>query len=127
MRFISKFPGTATSIDPRTAPANILLDRVFIVEPSLLNTGIAPRKVLVGLEGTAANTATVQFWVLDDSGFSSTDTFDPSTALWYSIGAVVVATVGEVVDGPALPGGRIYVEVTVASAAPSVIKVGSAP
>lgn len=125
MRFISKTSATATTADPRAAA--IPVKDVFLVEPCLLNTDSPPAVSYVTLEGTAGNTATVQLWILDDTGFSGTSEIDYSTAEWYSLGSPLALTVGALTEGPAIPGGRAYVEVTVASAAASVVKVGSAP
>lgn len=128
MRFISKISGASTTVEPRTDPSLVpFKESVFVAESCLLNTDSPPTRTLLALEGTPAETATVQFWVLDDTGFNRTSEIDYAQAKWYSLGTAVVCTVGDLVEGPALPGGRIYAQITVASSSASVVKIGSAP
>lgn len=129
MRFISKISVGAggTTPNPRTDPSLITTEAVFVVEPSLLSTDTAGRKSLIALEGVALETASVQIWILDDEGFSRVNDFDVANAQWYELGSPVSLTVGETANGPALPGGRIYVEVVTGATAASVVKIGSAP
>lgn len=127
MRFISKSSATAVTVNPRTDPSLVPVKDIFLVEPCLLNTDSPPTLSHIALEGVGGNTATVQVWVLDDTGFSGTSEIDYASAEWYSLGSPVALSVGALAAGPALPGGRIYLQVTVASAAASVVKVGSAP
>lgn len=129
MRFISKIsiPAGGTTPSPIPDASLIDLEAVFVVEASLLNTDTAGRKSLLALEGVALQTATIQFWVLDDEGFNRVNDFDVANAKWSKLEAPIVLTVGEAVDGPPLSGGRIYVEVTVGAVAASVIKIGMSP
>jgi hypothetical protein len=102
----------------------------FVMESNVKGTTMAPRGSLVTLEGTIANTATVQFWVMDDSGYVDSNKSVPKDFMgteWYSLGTPVVVTVGACAAGPALPAGYVYAQITAGPALDATVKVGPAP
>jgi hypothetical protein len=131
MRFTTKIPGGATTANPRTAPADIPPNAILRSNAALSNTGTADRRTMFALEGVTAQTATVQVWVKDTTeSYGYVDPGgkeNPPNDEWYELGAVVALTVGETAFGEPIPEGQFYVQVTVASAAASVIKLGPAP
>ncbi len=122
--------GQADSPDPRGAPAV-----VASIPPELLKdtpgtitgTDKAPTTALLALEGTAAQTVTVQAWVLDEPQGKPAEQDDPKTGdaarQFYSFGNTVVVTVGAIASLPICPG-RIYYRLTSAPAANAVLKIG---
>ncbi|CAB4154576.1 hypothetical protein UFOVP650_17 [uncultured Caudovirales phage] len=127
--------------DPRSAPQSVPDNAVIRVPDSLPGSGQAPQTLVVALEGTATQTATVQPWVLDEGGNPSSEAFanDPTAARagrkWYKYGAALTVTVGEAqtltaVAGSATtikmpcPTGRIYLQVTTHPAANATLKAG---
>lgn len=130
MRFTKKINAAAgaTTADPRTNPQDVPPGSVFMVDASLTNSGTAPRKTLITLEGQAGDTATVQLWVLDDAGFGEVPQVgDYPDLQWYSLGSPVALTVGANSEGDPMPAGVVYAEITIGPTNAAVVKIGSAP
>jgi len=121
-----------TTIIPRVGfggPENIDSKFIFHEDAALLNTNSIPARTLCALEGNAGDTATIQFWVLDDAGWDPRQQpfKDYGILEWYQLDPAVNLVVGEAIAGPVIPAGWIYIQVTAGPAAQAKVKVGSAP
>jgi hypothetical protein len=93
---------------------------------TILGTDKNPSSVLLTLEGTAAQTVTVQQFALDeivDKKFEDDPQAGAAARRFYAFGAVQVVTVGTMVALTALPG-KVYYRLTVAPAADATLKIG---
>jgi hypothetical protein len=130
MRFTARFPGGATTANPRTDPDDVVAGSVLRATAFISNTDTPPRRTMLALEGSAGNTATVQLWVRDTKephAYVEPGPGEVSGAEWYELGVPVALTVGEAAFGEPIPEGQFYLQVTVASAAASEIKLGPSP
>ena len=135
MRFTQKIkaPAGQTTVVPRDGfgdPDDIPRLNTFIAGADLLNSGTAPRRTLIALEGNAGDSAEVRIWVLDDAGFGNPE-INPDMYAgteWYELlPAPVSLTVGVATEAPPLPEGRVYIQVSTGPLSDAVVKVGSAP
>jgi len=122
--------GQADTADPRGIPAvvaSIPPELIKETPGTITGTDKAPTTALLALEGTAAQTVTVQAWVLDEPQGKPEQADDPTTGngarKFYSFGNTVVVTVGAVQSLPICPG-KIYYRLTSAPAADAVLKIG---
>ena len=126
--------GTVTTVDPRTAPADVP-DTHLASLPSELTIGsdTATSALLLILEGTAANTAEIEVFALDDRASLTggtnrvgAQTQDAVDREWHLVDTITV-TVGTVAQTSAgvtfPPGGAFYFRVTTAPAADAVLGV----
>ncbi len=132
--------GAAADPSPRTDPVAVpdkLTGRIPDYVPS---TDSAPRALMLALEGTAAQTATVQLWVCEEDAralqpFSDSPNDGKALRKWYQYGAALTVTVGsaQLVGGTAgastavqlpCPTGLVYFQVTTKPAADATLKAG---
>lgn len=119
--------GEANSANPRTAPADVDDKLVIVVPKCLDNTDTPPTRLLVTLEGTATQTVAVVPWVQAEP---PGDTFDVPQARadrrFYQVGASETVTVGNSQELPAFVG-KMYLQISSAPAAASVLRISFAP
>lgn len=119
--------GQADTVDPRASPAAVPAALIKATPATVTNTDKNPANVLLTLEGTAAQTVTVQQWALDegqvDPSLADNPTAGDAARKFYKFGAAQVVTVGTIVAITALPG-RVYFQLTSAPAADAVLKIG---
>ncbi len=116
--------------DPRTNPADVPFVAIKPTPQTLTNTDETPTTVVLALEGTTGQSATVTLYVLDEP---SSDVFaapenphsGDAARRFYQASAATSISVGSVTLLRALPG-KIYYRVTGAPAAASVLKIGFA-
>ncbi len=132
MRFIMirAFAGAqADDPDPRSAPATVPEEALMVVPATLPNTDAQPRRLLVAAEGTAGQTIGVELWALEEPVTplgGQGDPQAPGDRKFYRLTtAELVSTVGQLREYTAnMPGpGKLYVRLTTAPAAASVLKV----
>lgn len=120
--------GQANTVDPRTTPADVPAALIKSTPPTLPNTDQPPTVVVLALEGTAAQTVTVQQWALDESvevPFADSPSAVNAARRFYSVGATFVVTVGALSYQRAVPG-KVYYRLTSAPAADATLKIGYA-
>lgn len=133
MNFLASIAVSATTPDPRSAPATVPAELVFAVKGQMF--GIASdyptQSILVALDGTSGNTATFELWALDESMPAPAEfpsVFKPaSTDLWYKLVAATAVSVGSSVLFQPVAAGRLYLRCTVAPAAAATVKVAPLP
>ena len=116
--------GQADSADPRSAPGSVPEALLIEVPVTLTGTDVPPSKILLTLEGTAAQTVDVTPYALAETKASP---FEAQPALterrFYKMAAsAVTVTVGELTSTPAMPG-KVYLRLTTAPAADAVLRV----
>lgn len=124
--------GQADTVDPRTTPGSVPPTHIKDVPGSLSNSDWPPSKVVLALEGTAAQAVTVQQYLLDESSQVKVANADDPKALdaarlFYPFGAAQVVTVPTAVAIATVPGGKVYFRLTAAPAADATLKIGFAP
>lgn len=132
MRFerIAITGGQADLPDPRSAPEDVPDAAIKKAQNALTGTDEQPVQAVLTLEGTAAQTADVELFVLDeptnDDPFISPEQVLVAKAArrFYSLGTTpVTVTVGEVAFHRVVPG-PVYYRITSAPAADAVLKIG---
>lgn len=135
MRFLKiPLPAATVTVDPRVAPALVPWDHIITVPRTVPNTDTAPLFCKLTLEGTAANTAVVELWVVDESDVVAPGqtTGDPAALKWYKLqndpdqGPVVsnlTVTVGILSTRFAAQNGRVYFRVTTGPAAAATLLI----
>lgn len=134
--------GAAADVDPRTTPQSVQDKSILRIPDTVPGTDTAPKTLALALEGTSAQTMTVQLWVLDDPmaqqivGNQDDLTAERAARRYYKYGDALTLTVGQVhlltavagastaVQAPC-PVGRVYFQVTTRPAANAVLKVGA--
>lgn len=138
MRFELRRPlgaGAAADADPRANPELVPDVAIFRIPAALRNTDAPPRRLLIGAEGTAAQSISCEVWTQDepeDPGASMMTLPAPGQSAarrFYQCTtapiAFVVGTLREFVLN--MPGpGIVYVRVTTAPAAASTLLVAVA-
>lgn len=121
--------GMAADPDPRSAPASVTDAMMFQVPGHLRGTDAWARRLLVALEGTAANTVGLELWALDEP-----DGQDPAGAgavarkfyqLTTATQTYTVAQLREYSTNMPAPG-KVYARVVTAPAADAVLKIANA-
>lgn len=128
--------GQAADADPVSDPEDIPVKALMRIPFTLRNSDTVPGRLIFSAEGTVTQTIAVEVWALDDTGNQASSTTLPTQAaraarvFALATAAPIVVTVGELVELPltdVMPGpGTIYIRVTTAPAAISVIKVAAA-
>lgn len=128
--------GASADPDPRGVPsviATVPSAAMMSIPPVLPRTDTTPWRLLLALDGTAGQTATVEVWALTETQHPGAPppllTYDELGARDFHLAAagtiITVGTLAEVLD--VIPGpGRIYVRVTVFPAANATLKVAAA-
>lgn len=124
--------------DPDTSVPESIPERALMRIPlAIRNSDEIPTRLLFALEGTAAQTASVEIWAQDDTGTDRMASMpeQPTPAqlaarqFYLATASPIVVTVGELTElqtGDVMPGpGTIYVRVTAVPAAASEIKVAA--
>jgi len=120
--------GQASTVDPRTTPADVPANLIKTTPPTLNNTDQPPSVTVFALEGTAAQTVTCQMFALDESvevPFADSPSAVNAARRFYSVAASFVITVGALSYARALPG-KIYYRLTAAPAADATLKISFA-
>lgn len=124
----SKIPvGTVATVDARTTPQSVPDTHLLDTPTHLPSTDTQPTRVLLGLEGTAADTATVQQWALDDPTQAGFDKAPQAAAdrKWHKVGTTKALTVGTILEEKAYPG-KVYYQITVPPLAVATLLVAFA-
>lgn len=124
MRFdntIAIVGGQADMPEPRALPGSVPESAIKGTPQTSTGTDEQPPTCILTLEGTAAQTATVQPFVLDEA--TAPEGALPAARRFYSAQASVVVTVGALTLIRAYPG-RVYYRITSAPAADALLKIG---
>ncbi len=113
--------GQADLPDPRVSPGTVPDSAIKESPKTLTGTDDQPPTCVLTLEGTAAQTVTVQPFVLDEA--TAGEGVVASARRFYSPGAGVVVTVGAITLVRAFPG-KVYYRLTSAPAADAILKIG---
>jgi hypothetical protein len=140
MQFEMKRPitgGQSADPDPLADPEEVPPAALMKIPLSLRNSDTIPGGLIFTLEGTAAQTASVEVWTLDDTGEDRlasmpdipTDAEKLAREFYLATAAAIVVTVDELTKLPAtdvMPGpGTIYIRLTAVPAADAVLKVAA--
>ena len=131
MNFNTVLPYSATTPDPRAAPADVPEALVFIVPEGIPPQNDFPAVGLaVTLEGTAADTASFELYALDEA-FTPYGQVGPTVAAadrrFYRLVAATAVVVGQVVLFSPVFRGKCYLRCTVAPGAPVTVKIAPSP
>ncbi len=123
--------GQADTTDPRAAPGSVPPELLVDVPVSLTGSDLPPSKMVLALEGTTAQTVSVQQYILDETAQAKVaDLDDPkvndAARRFYPFGAAQVVTCPTAVAIATVPG-RLYLRLTTAPAANATLKIGFAP
>lgn len=132
--------GASADANPRSAAGSVPDRNIGEIAPCVHNTDVAPKSLLMALEGTASQTAIVQMWVLDEdprtlNRFGDDPGAGRAERKWYQYGDAITVTVGnaQLVAGVAgadvdvalpCPVGKVYFQVTTKPASNADLKVG---
>lgn len=127
----------AVDPDPRSDPGLVPDDALFVCPLTGRNSDTIPGRLLLTLEGTAAQTVSVEIWVLDNiepdrqASLPKRPTQPEKAARQFynaTPGGALVVTVGEMIEFSAvmpMPG-TVYIRQTAVTVAPSTLKVACA-
>ena len=126
--------GQAADPDPRTNPGDVPFQALLKCPETLGNSDTIPGRLILALEGTAAQTASVEIWALDEPPASPNVGNVPSQAqraarqFHEATAAPIVVTVGALAEHASIMPmpGIIYVRITAAPAGDAVLKVACA-
>lgn len=130
-----------TNPNPRSSPTTVPEKNLIVIPDVETGTDESPKSLVLVLEGTAANTAVVQPWIVDDTvnpknlQFAEEFVTEKANRKYYQYGTAVTLTVGvaQLLVGTAgasttvplpAPKGRVYLQVTTGPAAAADLKVG---
>lgn len=134
--------GGSNDPSPRTDPSAVPDHLVGTISGHIPSSTGAPRALVLALEGTATQTATVQVWVQEEQTLAQTQfNDDPNTAKaarrFYAYGDPITLTVGSaqpllttvdantgLIQLAPCPVGRVYFQITSKPAAAATLKVG---
>ena len=118
----------ANSPDPRTNPGDVPAAQIKGTPQTLTGTDSAATVTVFALEGTAADTVTVQQYALDETGenpFADAPFANAANRKFYAVGASFVVTVGTLAYQRSV-GGKVYYRLSSAPAHDAVLKIGYA-
>lgn len=120
--------GEADSAEPRAAPEDVPDKLLIDVPKTLESSDTPPTRMVVALEGTAAQTIGVTPWVMAEApqGVPLGDVPDPATRRFYAVGTTETVTAGGVQELACFPG-KMYIQVSDAPADASTLRIGFAP
>jgi hypothetical protein len=110
--------GAAADASPSTSPTGLSESRLFSVPERLPGTDAEPQSVVLGLTGTAGNTAVISIWAC----LSEPRDVAAANRKWCITQSATV-TVGTLSRLRVVPG-LCYVQVTTATAADSILSFG---
>jgi len=133
--------GAAADPDPRTSPEQVPDRNVGDVPATMLGTDQSPQTLVVALEGTTGQSATIQLWTIEDpvnTQIIADPKAEKAARRYYSVGEPLTLSVGDaltfigeqgsganvLIAKVPCPIGRVYLQVTTRPAADATIKVG---
>lgn len=133
MHFFRRMPIAAAGVDvdPRATPATVRDDRLFEIPDTLRGSDGEVKRLLLALEGTAGQSATLEVYALDEATGPQRTADSPTAGkdarrFYRADTAGIVVPVGSLRQFTEnLPSkGTVYLRVTVAPAAAATLKVG---